>query len=88
MSIKKNTIESFLEAYETLLLDVIDGDRSLFIRFDEVEWAWRIVDPILRHWDADISMIHQYTSGSWGPDAASKLFDHHDQEWRNSIEMR
>ena len=42
--------EKMLDAYETLLLDIMEGDRTLFIRFDEVEWAWRVVDPILKHW--------------------------------------
>ena len=34
-------------AYESLLLDVLEGDHTPFLRFDEVEWSWRIVDPIL-----------------------------------------
>lgn len=38
------TDEQALDAYEALLLDVIEGDRSLFIRFDEVEWAWQVID--------------------------------------------
>ena len=39
--------ERAIDAYEALLLDVIRGDATNFIRFDEVEWAWRVVDPIL-----------------------------------------
>ena len=42
-----------LDAYESLLLDVIEGDQSLYLRYDEVEWAWRVVDPILRVWATD-----------------------------------
>lgn len=75
--------EKSLDAYETLLLDVIHGDRSLFIRFDEVEWAWRVVDPILRHWSLTDEFIHTYPAGSWGPDESSRLFDSEDQQWRN-----
>lgn len=75
--------EKSLEAYETLLLDVIQGDRTLFIRFDEVEWAWRVVDPILRHWAATNEFIHTYPAGSWGPEESSRLFDSEDQQWRN-----
>lgn len=75
-----------LGAYEALLLDVIEGDRSLFIRFDEVEWSWRVVDPILQQWGRDNDFIHTYAAGSWGPAEASRLFDRDDQSWRNRIE--
>ncbi len=75
--------EPALEAYETLLLDVILNDRSLFIRFDEVEMAWRVVDPILRQWAATQEFIHTYPAGSWGPEESSRLFDSEDQRWRN-----
>jgi glucose-6-phosphate 1-dehydrogenase len=75
--------EAGTDAYETLLLDVIEGDRSLFIRFDEVEWAWRVVDPILRHWSQETDFIHTYPAGSWGPDEATRLFDSEDHAWRN-----
>jgi glucose-6-phosphate 1-dehydrogenase len=74
-----------LGAYETLLLDIIEGDRSLFIRFDEVEWSWKVVDPILRHFSLDHSDIPGYPTGSWGPEEASRLFDSADQRWRNYI---
>ena len=77
--------EKALEAYETLLLDVIDGDRSLFIRFDEVEWAWRVVDPILRHWASTPEYIHTYPAGSWGPAESARLFDSEDQAWRDTL---
>ncbi len=74
-----------LGAYEALLLDVIEGDHSLFIRFDEVEWSWRVVDPILRQWSREHDFIHSYPAGSWGPEAASRLFDSDDQRWRNDL---
>ena len=77
--------EKPLEAYETLLLDVIEGDRSLFIRFDEVEWAWRVVDPILRQWSQDTKTIHTYPAGTWGPEETTRLFDNKDHVWRNQI---
>lgn len=75
--------EVSLDAYQTLLLDIIEGDRSLFIRFDEVEWAWRVVDPILRHWQAQRSHVPTYTAGSWGPEEANRLFDSVEHQWRN-----
>ena len=77
--------EKPLDAYEALLLDVVHGDRTLFIRFDEVEWAWRVVDPILKSWVQDRDFIHTYSAGTWGPLEANPLFDGEDQEWRNSL---
>jgi glucose-6-phosphate 1-dehydrogenase len=74
-----------MEAYETLLLDVVEGDRSLFLRFDEVEWAWRVVDPILRDWSRRRDYIATYPAGTWGPRDASRLFEREDQFWRNEI---
>jgi glucose-6-phosphate 1-dehydrogenase len=79
------TDEQTLDAYETLLLDVIEGDRSLFLRFDEIEWAWRVVDPILRHWAIEREYIPTYAAGSWGPADANRLFDSDDQIWRNEL---
>ncbi|HKK13707.1 MAG TPA: glucose-6-phosphate dehydrogenase [Gammaproteobacteria bacterium] len=75
-----------LDAYEALLLDVIDGDHSLFLRYDEVSWAWRVVDPVLKVWSMEREFIHTYPAGSWGPAEASRLFDHEDQTWRNTME--
>jgi glucose-6-phosphate 1-dehydrogenase len=77
--------QSPLDAYEALLLDVIEGDRTLFIRFDEVEWAWRVVDPILKYWAQERDFIHTYPAGSWGPLEANRLFDAEDTEWRNHL---
>lgn len=77
--------EKPLDAYETLLLDVMHGDRTLFIRFDEVEWAWRVVDPILKSWSNDQDFIHTYPAGSWGLADSSRLFDAEDQAWRNTL---
>ncbi len=74
--------EGGLEAYETLLLDVLQGDGSLFIRFDEVEWSWRLVDPVLRAWAGEREFIHSYPAGSWGPAEANRLFDSEETQWR------
>ena len=76
---------STMEAYKTLLLDVIEGDRSLFIRFDEVEWAWRVVEPIMRDWAANRDFIATYPAGTWGPREANRLFEREDQFWRSEI---
>ncbi len=76
-----------LDAYEALLLDVIADDHSLFLRFDEVNWAWRVVDPILKVWATERDYIHTYPAGSWGPQEANRLFDHDDQDWRNDLDI-
>lgn len=65
------------EAYQTLLLDVIDGDQTLFVRSDEVEAAWRLFTPVLN----GKTSIHPYTSGSWGPPEADALLERDGEQW-------
>ncbi len=77
--------ERALGAYETLLLDVIEGDRSLFIRFDEVECSWNVVEPILRRFDSERGAIHRYAAGTWGPEQAGALFERAGQHWRSQL---
>lgn len=74
-----------IEAYEDLLLDVIRGDQSLFLRWDEVEWAWRIVDPVLRAWAMDDGAMDTYEAGSWGASQSRRLFDNRTITWRHSF---
>jgi len=73
------------DAYEGLLLDVIEGDHSLFLRSDEVQQSWRIIDPILRHWSSQTDYIPGYAPGSWGPPEANRLFEKESQRWRSSL---
>jgi glucose-6-phosphate 1-dehydrogenase len=77
--------ERKVDAYEDLLLDVMKGDRSLFLRFDEVEYAWRIVDPILQTWAMEREYIATYPAGTWGPSESQRLFEKEGQFWRNSL---
>ncbi len=77
---------SRIDAYEALILDVIEGDRSLFLRADEVRWAWKVVDPVLKVWVTERDFIHTYPAGSWGPSESTRLFDREDQDWRNGLE--
>jgi glucose-6-phosphate 1-dehydrogenase len=79
------TREIELSAYAALLLDVIEGDHTLFMRFDEVEWAWRVVDPILAAWRRKRGGIPIYPAGSWGPREADALFEKDNESWRNEI---
>ena len=77
--------EETYDAYEDLLLDVIRGDQSQFLRFDEVDGAWRVVDPVLRVWSMERDYIHTYASGTWGPQETRRLFEREDQFWRHSL---
>ncbi len=74
-----------IEAYEALLLEIMRGDATNFIRFDEVEWAWRVVEPILEYWSQERDHIHTYPAGSWGPEVANRLFEWDYQSWRNAV---
>jgi len=80
----RNEDEQASDAYEDLLLDVIKGDRSLFLRYDEVEYAWKIVDPIINKWAIDRDYIETYPAGSWGPNER-RLFEKESQHWRNTL---
>lgn len=81
----RNEDEAPSDAYEDLLLDVIKGDRSLFLRYDEVEYAWKIVDPIINKWAVDRDYIETYPAGSWGPNER-RLFEKESQHWRNTLQ--
>ncbi len=71
------------DAYETLLIDAMIGDSSLFTRDDEVERAWEILDPILKAWAAgEGGPLHFYGAGTWGPPAADELLERDAREWR------
>jgi glucose-6-phosphate 1-dehydrogenase len=79
--------EETYDAYEGLLLDVMLGDHSLFLRIDEVEAAWRVVDPILKVWSMERNFINTYPAGSWGPRGTYRLFDSDEQFWRHSLNL-
>ncbi|WP_129626470.1 glucose-6-phosphate dehydrogenase [Candidatus Oscillochloris fontis] len=75
--------DSTPEAYERLLLDVLLGDATLFIRRDEVEAAWALITPVLEHWDSPHAPVPAtYPRGSWGPDAAMELLAREKRRWR------
>lgn len=61
------------EAYETLLLDVILGDATLFMRADQVERAWQVLMPIIDAWATSDASLEIYPAGSWGPSSARRL---------------
>ena len=69
------------EAYERLLLDVIENDSTLFMRRDEVEAAWQWVDPILKGWQQHYQRPRPYPAGSNGPEQAHSLLEKHNRAW-------
>jgi glucose-6-phosphate 1-dehydrogenase len=70
------------DAYETLLLDVMLGDATLFMRADQVEAGWAVVSPILEGWqDITPSDFPNYQAGSWGPAAADVLIAQDGRSW-------
>ncbi|WP_120997358.1 glucose-6-phosphate dehydrogenase [Stutzerimonas urumqiensis] len=70
------------DAYERLLLDVIEGDSTLFMRRDEVEAAWRWVDPILKGWQEFYRKPRPYAAGTDGPEQAHRLMERDGHRWR------
>ncbi len=71
------------DAYETLILDALLGDASLFTRADEVEQAWSIVDPVINAWaDEPAPAFPSYEAGTWGPEAADDLLAREGRRWR------
>ena len=65
------------DAYETLLLDVLIGDQTLFVRGAEVEGSWSLYSPVLEH----RPQVHPYAAGTWGPLQADRLLVERGQRW-------
>ena len=78
--------ESFMvdapDSYETLILDALRGDATLFTRRDEVEQQWAFVDPILEGWHAGRQELAIYPAGAWGPEQADALIARDGRSWR------
>ncbi len=68
-------------AYERLLLDLIDGDQTLFVRRDEVEAQWNWIDDIRATWAENDKKVRTYAAGSWGPSAAIALAERDGVSW-------
>ena len=81
LSASSNT-EKMPDAYERLIMDVIRGDQTLFMRGDEVETAWGWIDPIIQSWDNDNQKPKSYDSGSSGPEDALMLMHRDGRKWR------
>ena len=70
-----------VDAYERLLLEVIKGDQSLFVRRDEVEAAWEWADSIIEAWQSTNEAPKPYAAGSWGPVSSISLIARDDRQW-------
>jgi len=70
-------------AYQTLLLDCMLGDATLFTRSDEVEEAWKVIDPLLEHMAQNPpKWVPSYPAGTWGPEEAHELLRGAKTQWR------
>ena len=74
-------LEEAPDAYQRLLLDLMLGDPTLFIRADEAEGAWSILQPVMHAW-SESGEISTYPAGSWGPEEADDLLERDGREWR------
>jgi glucose-6-phosphate 1-dehydrogenase len=82
MSYGASFLEEPPDAYERLLLDAMVGDPTLFIRSDEVDQAWQIVQPILTTWEERQVPLAGYAAGTWGPRQADQLMERDGRQWR------
>ena len=65
------------DAYQTLILDILEGDQTLFVRADEVEASWRLYDPLLEH----LPKVIGYEAGTWGPPEMDQGAPLGDEQW-------
>ena len=72
------------DAYERLLLDVLNGDASLFARSDGIEASWRLIDPIIAGWESeqDAPPLVMYKRGCWGPEESQDLLSREGFIWQ------
>jgi len=71
-------------AYETLLLDAILGDATLYARQDMVEASWAAVKPIMEAWNSTKFDFPNYPAGTWGPKESDQMLARRGHEWRNA----
>ncbi len=75
-------VSNLPDAYERLIADCITGDSTLFIRRDEIEASWRIIDRITETWkQLPPDTVYPYQAGSWGPEAANELIEKDGRHW-------
>jgi len=84
MSFAESFTERNPDAYERLVMDVVRGNQTLFMRRDEVEAAWKWIDPIQNAWAETHQDVQGYTSGTWGPSASVALIERDGRTWHES----
>lgn len=75
------------EAYERLILDSVRGNSTLFMRRDELEAAWKWIEPILDHWSDDACPLQPYPSGTPGPTSATALMARDGRNWHDDDDV-
>jgi glucose-6-phosphate 1-dehydrogenase len=70
-----------VDAYERLMLEILNANQSLFVRRDEVEQAWQWVDSIIEAWQLTNEPPKPYAAGTWGPVASFSLIAHDERQW-------
>nr|WP_295465975.1 glucose-6-phosphate dehydrogenase [Mesorhizobium sp.] len=84
MSFAQSFQERNPDAYERLVMDVVRGNQTLFMRRDEVEAAWKWIDPIQGAWVENLQEAQGYTAGTWGPSSAIALIERDGRTWHES----
>lgn len=84
MSFAESFSERNPDAYERLIMDVVRGNQTLFMRRDEVEAAWRWIDPIVEGWEDSGQPVQGYTAGTWGPSGAIALIERDGRTWHEN----
>lgn len=85
MSFAESFKERNPDAYERLLMDVVRGNQTLFMRRDEVEAAWAWIDPIIAAWEENGQKAQGYTAGTWGPSSSIALIERDGRTWHESV---
>jgi glucose-6-phosphate 1-dehydrogenase len=75
--------DDYLDAYERLLLDAMNGKSSLFMRRDEVEQSWEFIDSLINALNKVNLKLDKYNAGNWGPSEADILIANHGAKWNN-----
>jgi glucose-6-phosphate 1-dehydrogenase len=74
------------DAYERLLMDALRGNAALFMRRDEVEAAWKFIDPIRDAWGQSGESPRPYAAGTWGPNASVALIERDGRTWNEEYD--
>jgi len=88
LSYADNFTVRYPDAYERLLMDVVRGNLSLFMRRDEVEAAWKWVDQIHAGWNATQQRVELYPAGEDGPRESCDMLEENNHQWNTAPVLR